>query len=86
MVETFEDGGGFVRPGGLHWSRRLLRKTIHLLSYYLVLSSHSDLDYLGALIGRAGFHARLVAKRWILIESLFIYELQAPRSFLIAPS
>ncbi len=47
-----------------------------------VLSSHSDLDYLGALIGRAGFHARLVAKRWILIESLFIYELQAPRSFM----
>jgi len=27
-----------------------------------------------------------VAKRWILIESLFIYELQAPRSFMIAPS
>ncbi len=250
MVETFEDGGGFVRPGALHWSRRLLRKTIHLLSYhlilkrestrvshaagfrlivrptvfhpryfltseflaafiggldlsgrrtldvgtgtgilalaaaragaanvialdinphaartaadnaqtnglgdrvtalcsnllsalaprplfdvilsnppyfpgeprdladrawhagldyrhvaslfdeardrlapggriYLVLSSLSDLDYLGALIGRAGFHARLVAKRWILIEYLFIYELQAPRSFMIAPS
>ncbi len=41
VVETFEDGGGFVRPGALHWSRRLLRKTIRLLSYHLILKRES---------------------------------------------
>jgi hypothetical protein len=39
----------------------------------------SDLDLLGSLISRAGFTARLVAKRSILIESLFIYELTLRR-------
>jgi release factor glutamine methyltransferase len=53
---------------------------------YLVLSSHSDLDYFGALFGRAGFRARLVAKRWIVVESLLIYELHAPPSCVPPPS
>jgi release factor glutamine methyltransferase len=43
---------------------------------YILLSSDSDLDLFGALIGQAGFTARLVAERSILIETLLIYELQ----------
>jgi release factor glutamine methyltransferase len=42
---------------------------------YLLVSSHSDLDLLRARIKTAGFQAREVARRWILIESLIIYEL-----------
>src|ERR1700724_8906 len=44
---------------------------------YLLVSSDSDLDLLGALIARARFQARLVAERSIFIESLIIYELRA---------
>jgi methylase of polypeptide subunit release factors len=44
---------------------------------YLLLSSDSDLDYLGALIEKARFRARQVDERSIFIESLIIYELQA---------
>jgi methylase of polypeptide subunit release factors len=44
---------------------------------YLLLSSDSDLDLLGALIERAGFRARVVEERSILIESLLLYELRA---------
>ena len=44
---------------------------------YLLLSSDSDLDYLGALIERARFRARQVDECSIFIESLIIYELQA---------
>ncbi len=43
---------------------------------YVLLSSDSDLNRLGALADRAGFTARLVAKRSILIEDLLIYELR----------
>jgi len=43
---------------------------------YLLLSSDSDLELFGALINRAGFRARLVARRSIVIESLMIYALQ----------
>jgi release factor glutamine methyltransferase len=46
---------------------------------YVLFSSDSDLDLLGSLISRAGFTARLVAKRSILIESLIIYELTLRR-------
>jgi release factor glutamine methyltransferase len=46
---------------------------------YVLFSSDSDLDLLGSLIIRAGFTARLVAKRSILIESLIIYELTLRR-------
>src|SRR5436190_23271023 len=43
---------------------------------YILLSSDSDLDLFGALIAQAGFGARLVAERSILIETLLIYELR----------
>jgi release factor glutamine methyltransferase len=45
---------------------------------YLMVSSDSDLDLLGALIERAGFRARLAHERSIFIESLIIYELRVP--------
>jgi methylase of polypeptide subunit release factors len=44
---------------------------------YIVISSHSDLDYFETLYARARLRARLVAKRWIVIESMLIYELRA---------
>ena len=44
---------------------------------YVLLSSDSDLDRLGALIQRAGFRARLVAERSIPFESFILYELRA---------
>src|SRR6266568_485692 len=43
---------------------------------YVLFSTDSDLDLLGNLIRHAGFGARLVAERSILIESLIIYELR----------
>src|ERR1700731_4850528 len=42
---------------------------------YLLLPSDSDLELFGALIDRAGFRARLAARRSIAIESLMIYML-----------
>jgi release factor glutamine methyltransferase len=46
---------------------------------YVLFSSDSDLDLLGRLISRAGFVARPVAERSILIESLIVYKLTVPR-------
>jgi release factor glutamine methyltransferase len=43
---------------------------------YVLLSSDSDLELMGALFARAQLRARPVAERSILIESLIIYELQ----------
>jgi release factor glutamine methyltransferase len=43
---------------------------------YVLFSTESDLALLGNLISRAGFAARLVAERSILIESRIIYELR----------
>jgi release factor glutamine methyltransferase len=43
---------------------------------YVLLSTDSDLDLFGRLFVRAGFEARLVAQRSILIEALLIYELK----------
>ena len=45
---------------------------------YLMVSAHSDLYPLGTLIEQAGFHARLVRKQSIFIDSLIIYELLVP--------
>jgi HemK-related putative methylase len=45
--------------------------------FYLLLSSDSDLDMLGQLIEEAGFAARLVNERSIVIEKLILYELTA---------
>jgi hypothetical protein len=43
---------------------------------YVLFSTESDLYLLGNLISHAGFAARLVAERSILIESMIIYELR----------
>jgi hypothetical protein len=45
---------------------------------YFLVSSDSGPDLLRALIVKTRFHGRLVAERSILIESLIIYELEAP--------
>jgi 23S rRNA G2069 N7-methylase RlmK/C1962 C5-methylase RlmI len=42
---------------------------------YLLLSSDSDLGILGRLIEEAGFSARLVNERSIVIEKFILYEL-----------
>ena len=42
---------------------------------YVLFSTDSDLDILGALISRAGFVASLVATRSILIKSFLLYKL-----------
>jgi len=44
---------------------------------YVMVSSDSNLDLLGALIEEAGLQARLVAKRSIVIESFIIYLLES---------
>jgi release factor glutamine methyltransferase len=77
IAPLFEQARKWLAPGG-----RL----------YILVSSDSDLDLISALIVRAGFRARLVAERSILIESLIIYELRAviqtvaPTSFNTASS
>lgn len=43
---------------------------------YILLSSDSDLNLFGMLITQAGFAARLVAERSIVIETFLIYELR----------
>jgi release factor glutamine methyltransferase len=43
---------------------------------YVLFSSDSDLNLLGNLVSRAGFAARVVAQRFILIESIILYELR----------
>ncbi len=45
--------------------------------FYVLLSSDSDLGCLGQLIAAAGFNARPVEERSILIESFILYELSA---------
>jgi len=62
IAGLFEQSRERLKPGG-----RL----------YIMVSSDSDLDLLGASIARAGFKARLVAEYSILIESFIIYSLQA---------
>ncbi|WP_210208317.1 50S ribosomal protein L11 methyltransferase [Rhodoplanes roseus] len=43
---------------------------------YVLFSSDSDLHRLGGLISEAGFTARLVGERSIVLESFLLYELQ----------
>jgi hypothetical protein len=42
---------------------------------YILLSSDSDLHFLGQLIAKAGFRARIATAFSIVIESMIIYEL-----------
>jgi methylase of polypeptide subunit release factors len=44
---------------------------------YLLLSSDSDLEFLGGLMERARFRPRVVAERSILVETFLLYELRA---------
>jgi methylase of polypeptide subunit release factors len=62
IASLFDQARERLRPGGC---------------LYVLLSSDSDLNVLGALIARAGFRARLVAERSILFESFILYELRA---------
>ncbi|WP_296522409.1 methyltransferase [Rhodoplanes sp.] len=43
---------------------------------YVLFSSDSDLHRLGALISEAGFAARLVGERSIVLETFILYELR----------
>jgi len=43
---------------------------------YLLLSSDSDFNLLGNLVSRAGFAARVVAQRSILVEFKIIFQLR----------
>ena len=45
--------------------------------FYVLLSSDTDLGVLGQMIEEAGFAARQVGERSIMIESFIIYELAA---------
>jgi len=45
--------------------------------WYVLLSSDSDLEYLGAMMERARFRARVIEKRSIIFESFVMYELRA---------
>ena len=62
IVALFKQARERLVPGG-----RLL----------VLLSSDSDLKLMTALADRAGFHARVILERSILIESLLIYEMKA---------
>jgi len=43
---------------------------------YLILTSQSDLESVGALVQQAGFSARIVRQRRVFLETLIIYELR----------
>lgn len=62
IAALFEQARNRLRPGG---------------RMYLLLSSDSDLNFLGSLITQAKFRSHQVAQRSILIESMIIYELRA---------
>jgi methylase of polypeptide subunit release factors len=61
LLPLFEQARARLAPGG-----RL----------YLLLSSDSDLTLLGATAARAGFEARLVAEKSMLVETFPLYELR----------
>jgi hypothetical protein len=45
---------------------------------YVLLSWDSDLHFLGKLIAKAGFRARIATGFSIMIESMIVYELTPP--------
>ena len=47
---------------------------------YVLFSSDSDLGLMGKLIDRAGFRARIVGERSLLVESFILYELRTVQS------
>jgi len=52
--------------------RRLARDGI----MYLILSSHTDLAFIEAVVRQAGFAARVISERRVLLERLVIYQLR----------
>jgi methylase of polypeptide subunit release factors len=62
ITSLFEQARQRLKPGG---------------RFYLLLSSDSDIEYLGTLVERAGFRWHIVAERSIVIESFVLYELRA---------
>jgi methylase of polypeptide subunit release factors len=61
IASLFEQARQRLAPGG---------------RFYLLLSSDSDIEYLGNLARRAGFRWHVVAERSIVIESFVLYELR----------
>jgi release factor glutamine methyltransferase len=43
---------------------------------YLILSSHTDLEFIGAVIRSAGFNVRIISKQRVFFETLVIFELR----------
>jgi release factor glutamine methyltransferase len=43
---------------------------------YLILSSHTDLEFIGAVIRRTGFEIRIISERRVFFETLVIFELR----------
>lgn len=62
IVSLFEQARQRLKPSG---------------TMYVLLSSDSDLYFLGELIAKAGFRARIATALSIMIESMIIYELTA---------
>jgi release factor glutamine methyltransferase len=62
IVSLFDQAHDRLAPGG---------------RFYLLLSSDSDVEFLGALIERARFRARMVEQYSIFIETFILYELRA---------
>jgi hypothetical protein len=53
---------------------------------YILLSSDSDLHFLGKLIAKAGFRARIATAFSIMVESMIIYELIPVEASAATPS
>jgi release factor glutamine methyltransferase len=60
IMSVFEQARQRLKPSG---------------TMYVLLSSDSDLHFLGKLIAKAGFRARIATSFSIMIESMIIYEL-----------
>lgn len=43
---------------------------------YLILSSHTDLEFIGTVIQRTGFNVRIIGKQRVFFETLVIFELR----------
>src|SRR5262249_47681492 len=62
IESLFEQVRERLAPGGL---------------FYLLLSSHSDMELLGALIAQARLRTRVADQRSLFLESLVLHELRA---------
>lgn len=43
---------------------------------YMILSSHTDLEFIGAVIRSSGFNVRIISKQRLFFETLVIFELR----------